>query len=52
MDRTCPMDAFEHDAHDGRMSRTPTDEKCTDPGCDMAWVEREAHLKTIEGEVR
>ncbi len=50
-DQSCPMAVFEHDAHDGRPSHTPTGLVCADPTCDMAWVEHEAHQKTIEGEV-
>ncbi len=34
-DRTCPMAWAEHDAHDGRQSRTTNDGNCTDPTCDM-----------------
>jgi hypothetical protein len=45
------MAVFEHDAHDGRLSSVPTDEKCADPNCHMAWVEHEAHQPTIEGEL-
>ncbi len=42
-DPTCPAVFAEHDAHDGRPSRTPTDELCTDPACDLSWAEHEAH---------